>query len=98
LLSFPAKFGAAPTKMKDKIWNFINLFLTANVFFVLAVFAWFVVGLIGQANHINLGLDLWRSLWETVFMPAISILMGGALLSGLGQWLNKWWLTRNEQL
>jgi hypothetical protein len=84
--------------MKDKIWNFINLFLTANVFFVLAVFIWFVVGLIGQANHINLGLGLWRSLWETVFMPAISILMGGALVSGLGQWLNKWWLTRSEQL
>ncbi len=83
--------------MKDKVWNFINLFLTANVFFVLAVFGWFVVGLIGRANNINLGFDLWHSLWVPVFMPAISILMGGALFSGLGQWLSKWWLARSEQ-
>jgi hypothetical protein len=82
--------------MKDKIWNFINLFLTANVFFVLAVFGWFVVSLIGRANHVNLGFDLWHRLWSPVFMPAISILMAGAIGSGLWQWAHKWWLTRTE--
>jgi hypothetical protein len=83
--------------MKDKIWNFIDLFLTANVFFVLAVFGWFVVGLLGRANHINLGFDLWHRLWEPVFMPSISLLMAGAIGSGIWQWFNKWWLARTEQ-
>jgi hypothetical protein len=80
--------------MKDKIWNVINLLLTANVFFVLAIFGWFVVGLCGKASNVNLGLDLWRSLWEPLFMPAISILMAGAIFSGIYQKLNKWWESR----
>jgi TRAP-type C4-dicarboxylate transport system permease small subunit len=76
--------------MKDKIWNFINLLLTANVFFVLAIFGWFVVALVGQANQVNLGLDTWRSLWDPLFMPAISILMAGAIGSGIYQKFDKW--------
>ncbi len=83
--------------MKDQIWKLVNLLLTANVFFVLAVFGWFVVGLIGRANHINLGFDQWRSLWEPLFMPAISLLMAGAIGSGIGQWFQKWWLAKSEQ-
>lgn len=75
--------------MKDRIWHVINLFLTANVFFVLGIFGWFVVGLVGHANHWNLGLDLWRSLWDPLFLPAISVLMGGAIASGIYQKVNK---------
>jgi hypothetical protein len=80
--------------MKDKIWNLINLLLTANVFFVLAIFGWFVVGLCGRASNIDLGFDLWHRLWEPVFMPAISVLMAGAIGSGIYQKLNKWWSDR----
>jgi hypothetical protein len=76
--------------MKDQIWNVINLLLTANVFFVLAIFAWFVVGLVGRANQVDLGFDLWRSLWEPLFLPAISVLMGGAIFSGIYQKTKKW--------
>jgi hypothetical protein len=76
--------------MKDRIWNVINLLLTANVFFVLAIFAWFVVGLVGRANQVDLGFDLWHSLWEPLFLPAISVLMGGAIFSGIYQKINKW--------
>lgn len=86
--------GVKYLAMKDKIWNVINLLLTANVFFVLAIFGWFVVGLCGKASNVNLGLDLWRSLWEPLFMPAISILMAGAIGSGIYQKLNKWWEAR----
>jgi hypothetical protein len=76
--------------MKDQIWNVINLLLTANVFFVLAIFGWFVVGLVGRANHLDLGFDQWRSLWDPLFLPAISVLMGGAIASGIYQKVNKW--------
>jgi hypothetical protein len=80
--------------MKDKIWNLINLLLTANVFFVLAIFGWFIIGLCGRASNIDLGFDLWQRLWEPVFMPAISVLMAGAIGSGIYQKLNKWWSDR----
>jgi hypothetical protein len=83
--------------MKDKIWNAINLLLTINVFFVLAVFGWFAVSLIGRANHVDLGFDLWHSLWEPLFMPAISVLMGGAIASGIYQKVNKWLAERRPE-
>jgi TRAP-type C4-dicarboxylate transport system permease small subunit len=92
--SYPVGNRLKYSAMKDKIWNIINLLLTANVFFVLAIFGWFVVGLCGKASNVNLGLDLWRSLWDPLFMPAISVLMAGAIGSGIYQKFNKWWADR----
>jgi hypothetical protein len=75
--------------MKDKLLNWLNLALVANVFFVLFAFAWFAVGLVGKAAGVPLGLDVWYKLWDPVFTPAIGILMGGALLSGAISWVSK---------
>ncbi|MEB3181215.1 MAG: hypothetical protein VKL59_19595 [Nostocaceae cyanobacterium] len=75
--------------MKDKLLNWLNLLLVANVFFVLFAFTWFAVGLVGKAAGIPLGLDMWYKLWDPVFTPAIGILMAGALLSGIISWLSK---------
>lgn len=83
--------------MKDKIWNLINWLLMANLFFVLAIFGWFVLGLVGRASNINLGFDIWHSLWEPVFMPSIGILMAGAIASGIWQQITKWWTANSEQ-
>jgi hypothetical protein len=38
---------------------------------------------------------LWHKLWIPVFNPAIGILMGGALFSGIISWVSKK-LTKNE--
>ncbi len=70
--------------MKDKLLNWLNFILVADVFLV-----------IGDASGINLGLDLWHKLWIPLFNPAIGILMGGALLSGIISWVSKK-LTKNE--
>jgi hypothetical protein len=68
--------------MIAKILNLINNLLTLNVFFVLLSFLWFTIAVAGKYANIPLGLQVWQSLWEPLFLPAISVLMGGAIVSG----------------
>ncbi len=75
--------------MKDKFLNFLNFVLVADVFLVFFGFGWFALGVIGNAIGVPLGLDLWHKLWIPVFNPAIGILMGGAILSGIISWVSK---------
>lgn len=75
--------------MKDKFLEWLNLFLVADVFLVLLSFVWLAVAVIGRGAGVPLGLDLWYKLWEPVFTPAIGILMGGAILSGIISQISK---------
>ncbi|WP_310483636.1 hypothetical protein [Chamaesiphon sp. VAR_48_metabat_403] len=75
--------------MVTKISNLINNLLTVNVFFVLLSFIWFGIAVIGKYTNIPLGLQIWHSLWEPLFLPAISVLMGGAILSGTISYVSK---------
>ena len=83
--------------MKDKFLSWLNLVLVADVFLVLFGFGWLAVAALGQAVGIPLGLDLWHMLWQPVFNPAIGILMAGALISGIVNWVSQKFLkTGNE--
>lgn len=75
--------------MKDRLMSGLNTVLMFNLFFVLFCFAWFAIALIGRSAHVDLGFDLWYSLWDPVIMPAIGILMAGALVSGISSWIGK---------
>jgi hypothetical protein len=75
--------------MKEKFLNWLNFVLVADVFLVLIGFGWFAIAVVGNATGINLGLDLWHQLWQPLFNPAIGILMGGAILSGIINWVSK---------
>lgn len=66
-----------------KLLNGLNTLLVINTFLVLGSFVWFVAALLGRGAGIPLGLDIWHQLWEPVFTPALGILMGGAIFSGL---------------
>ncbi|BAB74086.1 hypothetical protein ACN23B_11995 [Anabaena sp. FACHB-709] len=79
--------------MKEKLLNWLNLILVADVFLVLLGFIWFAIAVMGEAIGVNLGLDLWHKLWQPVFNPAIGILMGGAILSGLISWVSRKFLS-----
>jgi hypothetical protein len=68
--------------MFKRILDLINNLLTFNVFFVILSFAWFLIAVIGKYANIPLGLQIWQNLWTPLFLPAISVLMGGAILSG----------------
>ncbi|MDJ0616632.1 MAG: hypothetical protein QNJ63_07765 [Calothrix sp. MO_192.B10] len=75
--------------MKEKIVNWLNLVLVADVFLVILGFAWLAIASIGKAMGVPLGLDVWHSLWQPLFNPAIGILMGGAILSGIISWVGR---------
>jgi hypothetical protein len=81
--------------MKDKLLNGLNFVLMLDIFFVLFSFAWFAIALVGKSLNVNLGFDLWYRLWEPVFMPAIGLVMAGALVSGLASWVSKKLGTKN---
>jgi len=72
--------------MRDALLDWLNRALVANLFFVLFSFFWLVTAVIGHSFNLPLGLDLWYRLWEPVFTPAIGVLMGGAILSGIWGW------------
>lgn len=79
--------------MKEQLIVWLDRLLVADVFVVLFAFFWFAIALVGKSSGVNLGWDLWYSLWEPIFTPAIGILMLGAILSWvikkLGTWFNK---------
>ena len=75
--------------MITRISNLITNILTVNVFFVILSFCWFAIAIVGQYTHIPMGLLVWQSLWEPLFLPAISVLMGGAILSGTISYISK---------
>ncbi|GAB4172179.1 MAG: hypothetical protein Fur006_00820 [Coleofasciculaceae cyanobacterium] len=75
--------------MKDRLLHWLNQLLVADVFLVLLSFFWFAIAVVGRSLGVPLGLDLWHRLWEPVFTPAIGLLMGGALLSGLINQISK---------
>ncbi len=75
--------------MKDKFFDWLNLALMADLFLVLASFFWLAIAVVGRGAKIPLGLDLWYTLWEPLFMPAIGILMAGALVSGASSWIRQ---------
>lgn len=76
-------------KLTDKLLEWLNLALMANLFFVLFSFFWFAIALVGRSLNVPLGLDLWYKLWQPVFNPALGILMAGAILSGIVGWVNQ---------
>jgi len=84
--------------MKDRLTNLLDTALMFNLFFVLLSFGWFAIALIGRAANVNLGFDLWYSLWDSLFMPAIGVLMAGALVSGISSWVSKKFLSKQEGL
>lgn len=75
--------------MKDTILTWLNRILVFDVFFMVVIFLWLMVAFLGKSNGVDLGLDLWLKLWTPVFNPAIGILMLGAIISGVTNWILK---------
>lgn len=75
--------------MKDKLFQWVNLALMANLFLVLLSFFWLAIAVVGRSAGVPLGLDLWYKLWDPVFTPAIGTFMAGAILSGAIGWVSK---------
>ncbi len=75
--------------MKEQALKWLNRILVADVFFVFLAFGWFAIAVIGKSTGVALGWELWLKLWQPVFNPALGLLMGGAILSGIINWVSK---------
>lgn len=75
--------------MKDMISRTISWILVVDLGLVLVAFAWFMAAVVGRSMNLNLGLDLWYSLWNPLILPAISVLMAGAMASGVVGWIGR---------
>jgi len=76
--------------MKEKLLNWLNTALVADFFVVLFAFFWLAIAVVGHTLHIPLGLSIWYKLWQPVFTPAIGILMGGTIISGIASRIAKY--------
>ncbi|NJN73281.1 MAG: hypothetical protein HC799_10990 [Limnothrix sp. RL_2_0] len=84
--------------MKEQFIIWLDRLLVADVFVVILSFFWFAIALIGRSSGINLGWDLWYSLWEPVFTPAIGILMLGAILSWVVKKIGNWFGAKSDEI
>ena len=85
--------GDVPLSVGRRIKNTIDTLLVIDVFVVIAGALWFGVALLLHSQKIEGPLNLFQALWEPLFTPAIGLLMGAAVLSGiLG-----WWQRRGQR-
>ena len=81
----------------QRIKGWIDTLLVIDVFVVIAGALWFGVAVICHSRGIEAPLDLFQRLWEPLFTPAIGLLMGAAILSGVLGWLLNWWRARAQR-
>jgi Mn2+/Fe2+ NRAMP family transporter len=82
-----------PPSLLQQLKGSMDTLLVVDVFVVIAGAIWFAVAVTLHSQHIEAPLELFQRLWEPLFTPAIGLLMGAALLSGvLG-----WWQRRGQR-
>lgn len=77
--------------MLQRLKGTLDTLLVIDVFVVIAGALWFGVAVLCHSRQIEAPLKLFQRLWEPLFTPAIGLLMGAAILSGVLSWiLNRW--------
>ena len=72
--------------MLQRLKGMLDTLLVIDVFVVIAGALWFGVAVLLHSRQIEAPLDLFQPLWEPLFTPAIGLLMGAAVLSGILSW------------
>ena len=82
---------APERSLGQRLKGWIDTLLVIDVFVVIAGALWFGVAVLCHSRQIEAPLNLFQRLWEPLFTPAIGLLMGAAILSGVLSWiLNRW--------
>lgn len=90
--SQPEAAGQARS-MLERLQQWLDRLLVLDVFLVIGAALWFGAAVLLHAQGVEAPLQLFQTLWEPLFTPAIGLLMAAALLSGaLG-----WWRRRGQR-
>ena len=89
--------NASTPSWGQRIKGWIDTLLVADVFVVIAGALWFGVAVLCHSRGVEAPLNLFQKLWEPLFTPAIGLLMGAAILSGVLGWALNWWRRRGPR-
>ena len=82
-----------PRPLGERLKGWLDALLVADVFLVIGAALWFGLAVLLHSRGIEAPLHLFESLWQPLFLPAISLLMAAAIVSGaLG-----WWRRRGQR-
>ena len=88
---------AASAGLAQRLKGWLDALLVADVFVVIAGALWFGVAVLCHSRGVEAPLALFQRLWEPLFTPAIGLLMGAAILSGVLGWALNWWRRRAQR-
>eukprot|EP00471_Norrisiella_sphaerica_P004222 CAMPEP_0184487354 /NCGR_PEP_ID=MMETSP0113_2-20130426/9868_1 /TAXON_ID=91329 /ORGANISM="Norrisiella sphaerica, Strain BC52" /LENGTH=176 /DNA_ID=CAMNT_0026869633 /DNA_START=156 /DNA_END=683 /DNA_ORIENTATION=- len=84
--SIDIDFGFSFNGVKESV----DSFLIADFFFICASLVWLAAGVVAKfVLKTEAIYEAWYALWTPIFQPALGLLMAGALVSGLGGWLDE---------
>ncbi|MBD1193805.1 hypothetical protein [Vulcanococcus sp. Clear-D1] len=92
-----AEPSASSISLGQRLKGWIDTLLVVDVFVVIAGAIWFGVAVLCHSRGIETPLDWFQRLWEPLFTPAIGLLMGAAILSGVLGWAINWWQKRVQR-
>ena len=87
----PSSSGGDGSSLGQQLKGWVDALLVADVFVVIAGAVWFGVAVLCHSRGVDAPLHLFQRLWEPLFTPAIGLLMGAAILSGVLGWALNWW-------
>ncbi|MGB3137508.1 MAG: hypothetical protein WBG38_14080 [Nodosilinea sp.] len=73
----------------QRLSSLISWVLVVDLGLVLLSLGWFLLAVLGRSMNLDLGLELWYSLWNPLILPALSVLMAGAIASGIVGWVGR---------
>ena len=81
-----------PRPLAERLKGWLDGLLVADVFLVIGAALWFGLAVLLHSRGVEAPLQLFERLWQPLFLPAISLLMAAAIVSGvLG-----WWRRRGQ--
>ena len=82
-----------PRPLGERLKGWLDALLVADVFLVIGAALWFGLAVLLHSRGVEAPLQLFERLWQPLFLPAISLLMAAAIVSGaLG-----WWRRRGQR-
>ena len=83
---------------QNKIKRIIDNFLLINFFTVIFFAIFFIFAIIMQLNGIFIFINFIQVLWNPLVVPLITILIIGALVSGINSWWTRKLLSQEEDI